>query len=256
MKTILGIMMAGAMLLAPAVQAEPADMAAAVAMADRNERDTALDESRQPVAVIGFLGLETGDTALDVFAGGGYYSELMARAVGPDGFVLAQNPPSVIERFELAPVYALRDFGGRIPNAAQLPLAFDDFVLPPQSVDFALFHMVFHDLWFVQEPQLPAIDRDRFIAHLYDAMRPGGIVGIVDHVGSAGSDPVAEVAARHRIDPAVIRQVMEDAGFLLEEESDLLRNPDDDHQASVFDPAIRGHTDRIVYRFRKPGDGG
>lgn len=245
-----------ALALATPALAEPAAVAAAVANSDRGEADTALDESREPVRVLEFLGLESGDVALDIFAGGGYYSELMARAVGPDGFVLAQNPPSAIERFELAPVYAQRGFGERIANAAQFKLAFDDFVLPPESIDFALFHMVFHDLWFVQEPQLPAIDRDRFLSRLYQSMRLGGIVGIVDHVGHAGMDPAEEVAARHRIDPAVIRTAMEDAGFVLEEESDILRNPEDDHETSVFDPAIRGHTDRIVYRFRKPGDGG
>lgn len=257
MRKILGAMLAAAMLMAamPAA-AEPADVAGAFAMDDRAEQDTALDESRQPVAVLGFLGIEQGDVVLDVLAGGGYYSELMARAVGPQGFVLAQNPPGVISQFNIAPIFEGRGVGAdRLPNVASLPLSFDDFVLPPESVDFALFHMVFHDLWNESEA-MPRTEPQPFVDRLYMAMRPGGIVGIVDHVGAAGVDPREEVLARHRIDPAVIRQVMEDAGFVLEEESDLLRNPDDDYTASVFDPSVRGQTDRVVYRFRKPGDGG
>ena len=256
MRKILGAMLAAAMLMAamPAA-AEPADVAGAFAMDDRAEQDTALDESRQPVAVLGFLGLEYGDVALDVMAGGGYYSELMARAVGPEGFVLAHNPPGVVSQFNIEQIFAGRGIGvDRVPNAASLPLAFDDFVLPPESVDFALFHMVFHDLWHEAE-SLPRTEPEPFLARLYAAMRPGAIVGIVDHVGPAGVDTRAEVAETHRIDPTVIRQVMENAGFVFEEELSLLRNPDDDHEASVFDPAIRGQTDRVVYRFRRPGRG-
>ena len=81
---------------------------------------------------------------------------------------------------------------------------------------------------------------------------PGGVVGIVDHVGIEGADPAEETARAHRIDPAVIRSMMTDAGFVLDGEADFLRNPEDDHQMNVFDPEIRGNTDRIVYRFRKP----
>ena len=241
---------------APAA-AEPADVAAAVAAEGRAEQDTSLDESRQPAQVLAFLGLEQGDIALDMLAGGGYYTELMARAVGPEGYVLGQNNPPLIERFNLAQVFEARGYGGeRVPNAAQFNIPFGEFVLPPDSIDFTLFHMVFHDLWYIDEENgFPEIDPALVIARIYRATRPGGIVGIVDHVGVNAEDPRAESAATHRISPDVVRAVMTEAGFVLEEEAGFLRNPEDDGTTSVFDPSIRGRTDRFVYRFRKPESG-
>jgi predicted methyltransferase len=84
-------------------------------------------------------------------------------------------------------------------------------------------------------------------------VKPGGIVGVVDHVAAAGGDTRQVVDKLHRIDPAVIRADFEQAGFVLDGESDLLRNSGDDHSKLVFDPSVRGKTDRVVYRFRKPG---
>ncbi|MCA1748276.1 MAG: class I SAM-dependent methyltransferase [Parasphingopyxis sp.] len=235
------------------VQAEPAAVEAAVANADRSEPDTAMDESRQPAAVLQFLGLEEGDRVLDVMAGGGYYTELMARAVGPEGHVVGQNPPGVVEAYSLGPVFERRGYGAeRLPNAERLDVEFADAAFEPNSFDFALFHMVLHDLWHENPPALPRTEPADFLAALYTGMKPGGIVGVVDHVGTDAADPRGEVGRLHRIDPQVVRAAMEEAGFVHEEESDLLRNPEDTHEVNVFDPAIRGRTDRFVYRFRKP----
>lgn len=233
--------------------AEPADVATAVAQADRSERDTALDESRQPAAVLAFLGLETGDHVLDVMAGGGYYTELMARAVGPEGHVVGHNPPGIVEAFSLGPVFEMRGYGAeRLPNAEAMSAEFAEADFEPNSFDFALFHMVLHDMWHENPPRLPRTDPAIFLAELFEAMKPGGIVGVVDHVGTDAEDPRGEVARLHRIDPGVVRTAMEAAGFVLEEESDMLRNAEDTHELNVFDEAIRGSTDRFVYRFRKP----
>ena len=83
-------------------------------------------------------------------------------------------------------------------------------------------------------------------------MKPGAVIGIIDHVAAAGGDTRQIVEKLHRIDPAIVRADFEKAGFVLEESSDLLRNPDDDHSLLVFDPKIRGKTDRFMFRFRKP----
>ncbi len=254
MRLFSSIAVAGVLLMSAPLAAEPADVAAAVANPDRGEPDLALDESRQPEAVLAFLGLEQGDSVLDVFAGGGYYTELMARAVGPEGFVLGLNPPLAREAFNLGPVFEARNYGERVPNAAEFNLAFADFVLPPESVDFTLFHLVFHDLWFVNEPTLPAVDQHVFLERLYAATKPGGIVGIVDHVGVNAADPAAEAAAVHRISPTVVRTAMTNAGFEFVEEAEFLANADDDAATSVFDPSIRGRTNRFVYRFRRPAE--
>ena len=230
--------------------AEPADVAAAMA-AERPEADLALDESRDPAAVHAFLGLETGDDALDVVAGTGYYTEIMARAVGPEGRVVSHNPPTVISEYNLRPVLDARYGADRLPNVEERNFAFADTQLGRNRFDFVLMHLVYHDL-YTETPAMPHTDPGTFLAYLFEAVKPGGIVGIVDHVGIANSDPREEAMRAHRIDPAEIVVMMENAGFELEEESDMFRNPADDHQANVFDPAIRGRTDRMVYRFRKP----
>jgi predicted methyltransferase len=96
------------------------------------------------------------------------------------------------------------------------------------------------------------MDPNQWLKAVYDAMKPGATVGIVDHVANPGGDTRETVEKLHRIDPAVIKADFERAGFVLEEQSDLLRNPADDHSLLVFDPKIRGNTDRAIFRFRKP----
>ena len=105
--------------------------------------------------------------------------------------------------------------------------------------------------WQSDKFGIPRTDPDAFVKTLYAATKPGGIVGIIDHVGPAG-DTRAVVDKLHRIDPAVVKADFLRAGFVLEAQSPLLANPADDHSKLVFDPAIRGKTDRFLYRFRKP----
>ncbi|MGJ8536209.1 MAG: class I SAM-dependent methyltransferase, partial [Parasphingopyxis sp.] len=255
MRKYLVTICAAIFLMAPAIApGAPAEVEAALANPDRAEQDRTQDGARQAVRVLTFLGLEQGDRVFDFVTAGGYYSELMARAVGPEGFVFAHNTPGLITRFGLRETLDARGYGTRIPNSVSYEYEADALPLEPNSIDFALFNMVFHDLWFVAaEGEAPlSSDPDAFVAHLYTAMAPGGIVGIIDHVGLAGSDPAEETQRAHRVDPAVVRTMMSQAGFVLEGEADFFRNPADDHQLNVFNPAIRGQTDRIVYRFRKP----
>jgi predicted methyltransferase len=114
-------------------------------------------------------------------------------------------------------------------------------------------HLVYHDLyWESAKYKVPRVDPSAFLKSLYAATKPGGIVGVIDHVGAAG-DTRAVVDTLHRIDPAVIKADFKAAGFVLEAESPLLRAAGDDIAKLVFDPAVRGKTDRVVYRFRKPG---
>lgn len=238
--------------------AAPADVEAALANTDRNEEDRGQDETRQPARLLSFLGLEQGDRAFDFVAAGGYYSELMARAVGSEGVVMAHNMPSLVAQFGMREGLDARGYGTRIPNAVPYEYEIDEAAFEPNSIDFALFNMVFHDFWFLPAESEAPISSDpaAFLAALYGGMAPGGIVGIVDHVGLEGSDPAEETLRAHRIDPAIIRSMMTEAGFVLDGEADFLRNPEDDHQMNVFNPEIRGQTDRVVYRFRKPGGEG
>jgi len=232
-----------------AARAAPASVASAVAAPGRPEAARALDEGRRPAEVLRFLGLEAGDRALDVMAGNGYYTEIMARAVGPKGTVVALEPPVFLDDKGRADWAKLRE---RAPNASVLVQMPGEMALAPASFDFALLHLVYHDFyWESDRYKFPRMDPDAALRKLHAAMKPGGVVGVVDHAGAPG-DARQAADKVHRIDPETIKADFARAGFVLEAESDLLRNPADDRSKLVFDPAVRGKTDRVVYRFRKP----
>ena len=241
-----------ALALAPATAlAAPADVASAVAAPGRPAEAVALDEVRRPAEVLSWLGLERGDRVLDYFAGTGYYTEIMARAVGPEGLVVAWNSPFFAASERIRP--ATTAVHERSPNAVFVATPATALSFPPESFDFVLLHLVYHDAyWESAQYQVPRIDPAIVTRALFEATRPGGIVGVIDHVAPAGGDTRTVVEATHRIDPAVIRADFERAGFVFDGESDLLRNREDDYSKNVFDPSIRGRTDRVVYRFRRP----
>lgn len=234
---------------APALAQKPADYAAAVSAPGRSADDIALDASRKPAEVLAFFGLKKGMTAADIMAGGGYYSDLMARVVGPKGKVIGYEPTQFSDDKEKARWDALI---ARQPNISFAPYPFDGFAAPKNSLDFVLLHMVYHDLyWESEKYKVPRTDPAAFLRTLYAATKPGGIVGVVDHVALPG-DTRATVEKMHRIDPETVKKDFLAAGFVLEAESPLLHQAGDDHTKLVFDPAVRGHTDRFVFRFRKP----
>ena len=223
---------------------------AAVAASDRPATQTALDAGRKPAEVLGFLGLKPGMAAADIMAGTGYYSEIMANAVGPKGKVIAFEPEQFMADPRAQKPWA--DLKARRANVVLTPYPFDKFTAAPASLDFTLLHLTYHDLyWESAQYKVPRTDPAAFLAELYKATKPGGIVGVVDHVALPG-DTRATVEKLHRIDPAVVKADFKAAGFVLEGESDLLREPGDDHAKLVFGPSVRGKTDRFVFRFRKP----
>ena len=250
MRRIATLMAALLLASASAVQAAPADVAAGVAATGRTAEAVKLDESRKPAAVLGFLGLEQGNSALDLMTGSGYYAEIMGKAVGPAGSVTAWEPASF---YDDKAKKALGELTGRVPNVRLLVSPAEQLVLPANSFDFVLMHMVYHDFyWQSAQYKWPRLEPQAVLGKVFAATRPGGVVGVVDHVAAAGGDTREVVDKLHRIDPAVIRADFEQAGFIFDGESDLLRNPADDRSKLVFDPAVRSRTDRIVYRFRKP----
>jgi predicted methyltransferase len=242
--------LASLLVLPMAGQAAPADVAEAVAARGRPAQAVELDKSRRPAEVLGFLKLDEGERVLDLFTGSGYYAEIMARAVGPEGAVVAWEPSNFYDESARKNWSELQD---RVPNVELLVTPANAISLPPDSFDFVLMHMIYHDLyWQSEKYQFPRLNPDAVLEQIYSATKPGGIVGVVDHVAAAGGDTRSVVDQLHRIDPAVIRADFERAGFVLDGESDLLRNPQDDLAKLVFDPAVRGRTDRVIYRFRKP----
>lgn len=221
-----------------------------LAIEGRAAADIKQDEGRKPVETLQFLGFKKGMTALDYMTGGGYYAEIMAKAVGPKGKVVAWNPAGFAASDPIKAKWA--DIAVRAPAISYASGPFDSWSAPAKSYDFALFHLVYHDLyWQSDRFNVPKTDPDAVLKRLYVAMKPGGIVGVVDHVGAKG-DTRTTVDAVHRIDPEVVKADFARAGFKLVGESQHLRTKDDDYTKNVFDPALRGKTDRFVFKFRKP----
>ena len=228
----------------------PPGIAPAVAMSDRPAEARALDASRRPYEVLKFLGLKRGDRVLDVMTGSGYYAEIIGNSIGSYGTVLAMEPPVFADA---ASRTAFAQLVKRVPNVALAEVMPAELDPPADAYDFVMMHLVYHDLyWSSDKLKFPRMDPDAFLRRLFKAVRPGGIVGVVDHAAAPGGDTRAVADAFHRIDPAVVKADFARAGFKLEAEGDLLANPADDHSRSVFDAAMKGKTDRMVLRFRKP----
>ena len=234
-----------------ALMAAPADVAAAVAnSAARTPDNVKLDEGRKPTEVLDFFKLEQGMRVIDMFGANKYWAEIIAPAVAPTGTVVVWQPMQFLNdkrRAEFA------EFTARQPNVVLLSSQFETPLIGTNQYDFMIMNLDYHDVyWESAERKITRMEPQAWLKRLYDAMKPGAMVGIIDHVAAAGGDTRQVVDKLHRIDPAVVKADFEKAGFVLEESSDLLRNPADDHSLLVFDEKIRGKTDRFMFRFRKP----
>lgn len=223
---------------------------AAVTNASRPDEDRTRDAGRKPAEVLEFMGIEPGMTVLDMFSGGGWYAEVIAHVVGESGRVIAHSNQAyknfvgnaLEDRFET----------GRVPQAEILMAENNHLELEADSLDAVMLAQSFHDLYHSDvENGWELMDAPAFLAELMTGLKPGGIVAIVDHAAAAGA-PSETGDTLHRIDPALVIARMEAAGFVLDGQSDILRNPDDDVSKVVFAPEIRGKTDRFVMRFSKP----
>lgn len=245
-----------ALLAVPLVAKQPvgANIAAAVAAPGRPAEQVKLDESRQPAKVLAFEGLKPGDQVADIMAGEGYYTEIMARVVGPQGHVTAFDPVQFDDGTGKSAA-AWDALKARNANVTFTRFPFESFAAPANAFSFVMIHLNCHDFyWESAKFKIPRIEPASFLETLYASVKPGGTVAVIDHVGPAG-DTRAIVENMHRIDPDVVKADFLKAGFVLDGSSDMLRNPADDHSLGVFNPAIRGKTDRVVFRFKKPKKG-
>lgn len=231
---------------------DSAAIAAAIASSARSEADRAEDVYRRPQAVLEAAQLRPGMRVVDFLPGRGYYTELIARTVGPRGATVAWFPPQ-LARF--ADAIDARLQGGRLPGALKSTVDLGDFAARLGPLDAALLILVYHDLYV--PPREGDMAPPRFgtaaevVATLYAALRPGGIVLVEDHVAAAGADPVVAAGTLHRIDPAVIRRDFEAGGFVYDGASDALRNSADDLSKPMFQAMVPHMTDRVLLRFRK-----
>lgn len=235
----------------PAAEPQPLSLyAAAVANDARTAQDRARDAARKPAEVLEFLGITENMTVLDMFSGGGYYSEILASLVGPGGKVIAHSNEAYLKF--VGAEFNARYESERLPGVEILMAENNELSLAPDSLDAIMLVLSYHDFFNDDaENGWPLIDVPALLQEFHNGLKPGGIIGIIDHYAEAGA-PAETGNTLHRIDPAIVIAGMEAAGFLLEEQSDLLRNPDDDLGRSVFDPELRGKTDRFLMRFRKP----
>lgn len=217
----------------------------------RPQEDLARDPTEKAAEVLQFFSVKPGMLVLDLNAATGYYTELLARAVGPQGHVIAHNHPGAEAMLGDALQRRYRDH--RLSNVETLQARHNDLHLAPQNLDFVLMSMVYHDTYW-QSPGVDwgPVDRQAMLRTLYEALKPGGVIGVIDHAANEGRDPRITATALHRIDPQIVRRDFLRAGFVLDAESNLLCNANDAHQRGVFDPAIQGHTDRFVMRFVQP----
>lgn len=222
---------------------------AAVDNPARSEGDRARDAGRKPAEVLEFFGIREGMTVLDMFSGGGYYSEIIAALVGDGGKVIAHTNEAYLGF--VGEEFRTRYANDRLPNVEILMAENNEMSLEAESLDAIMLVLTYHDFVIDDADNgWPLIDVPALLAEFHKSLKPGGIVGIVDHYAASGS-PAESGNTLHRIDPALVIAGMAAAGFELQEHSNMLRNPDDDHTRSVFEPDMRGRTDRFVMRFGK-----
>jgi len=221
----------------------------ALSGSDREVTDFVRDAVRKPVEVLDFLGVRPGMQVLDVYAAGGYYTFILSKAVGEDGTVYAQNTPRGLrfeeDRQEISQGEALeaKIQQGNLTNVTHLVESIDELSIAPESLDAIMVVQILHDYYN------PNPDRaTELLSQLKVLLKPGGIVGVIDHAGEAGR----ENRRFHRMEKTQAVSVAEQAGFLIAGDSDLLHNPNDRHVRSIFDPMLNRNTDRFLLKLQKP----
>lgn len=233
------------MVAAPALaQAPSASLKAAIADPGRPAADVAKDAARKPAEILAFAGVKPGQKVADFIMGGGYFTRILAKAVGPTGKVYAYQPAEFIA-FRAAYGDEQKAASAPYPNVVPLSdsLATLRFAEP---LDLVFTSQNYHDMHL---KAVPAGSAELILAGLKASLKPGGTLLVIDHVANPGVLDAPDTL--HRIDPAVMRAEIEKAGFKFDGESTLLRNAEDPHTALVFSPAIRGKTDQVIYRFKK-----
>jgi len=228
----------------PIPEAQMPQFIKAAVAADRPAEDKQLDAGRQPEQMLAFFGIAPGQKVADLFAGGGYTTELLSRVVGPTGTVYSQNPPFP-ERFKkIGATWQARLKNPALKNVVPVQKPFDapDLLpVPPDSLDAVTMNMNYHDMVLLK------IDRAKVNAAVFKALRPGGYYDIVDHSAKDGSG--LKDIQLHRIDEKIVIDEIEEAGFKPAGASSALRHPDDDRTWNVFKK--RGQTDRFMLKFEK-----
>ncbi|HKA46129.1 MAG TPA: methyltransferase domain-containing protein [Burkholderiales bacterium] len=233
----LALLVAGCVATAP-----PPNYSDIIAAPDRTEADRKNDERRKPDELLAFTGARPGMKVLDMGAGGGYSTELIARSVAPGGTVYSQSPADMFANAKKA--YEERARRPAMKNAVRVERPFDD-PLPPGvgDLDLITFFFFYHDtVWL-------GVDRQKMNRRMFEVLKPGGLLVLADHSARPG-EGVSVAKNLHRIEESVVRRELEAAGFQFVSEARFLRNPDDPRTAQVQKNPVSN--DEFVLKFRKP----
>jgi predicted methyltransferase len=224
-------------------RAQPApDYAAIIAAPDRRDADRDIDKRRDPAKLLAFTGARPGMKVLDMGAGGGYSTELMARAVAPGGVVYGQNVPNPSQKSKA--IFDERMKTAAMKSVTPLFRSFDD-PAPPEvrDLDLITFFFAYHDVTYME------VDRAVMNKKLFSVLKPGGMLVIADHSAAAGAG-TGVGKSLHRIEEAALRREVEAAGFKLVGEADFLRRPGDTRDFPSTRPT--GPVDEFVLKFQRP----
>jgi predicted methyltransferase len=248
-RTLMLALAASAALAAASASAAPSPaVTAALADPARPPDEKARDDTRKAAEVVEFAQVKPGDRVADLFPGGGYFTHIFAKVVGPKGEVygVVRQANKGSDALGANPAF---------PNIRIAAQPWEDFK-PKDKLDVVFNSQFYHDLFNPEYgsdgggPEGVA----KVNKAIFNALKPGGVYVIVDHAGRPGTG-YGEMNTLHRIEESVVKDELTKAGFVLEAESEVLRNPADPKTANVFDPSIRGKTDQFVLRFRKPKQG-
>ncbi len=224
-------------------------LAEALRAPERDLSDRLRDSVRKPIEVLEFLGVDTGMSVLDIYAAGGYYTLILSKAVGITGRVYAQNTPRGL-RFEedrsditQGEVLEAKILANNLINVVRVDRPVIDMALQPGSFDVVLVSQIFHDYHNSNPGRAQAV-----LNEIMTALKPGGVLGMIDHVGEAGQNN----RRLHRMQKTDAIAAAEQAGFVLDAESNLLANPNDNYRRSIFDPMLNRGTDQFLLRLKKP----
>lgn len=210
--------------------------------------DKSNDSRRKVALVMTFAEVKPGQKVLELIPGSGYFTRVFSAVVGPQGHVYTVWPNEYAK--EDAEDVAASQKLAADPHYANVSVLTQpaNQLSAPEPVDLVFTSQNYHDY---PDKFMGKVDPAVLNKQVFDALKPGGLWVVIDHVAPAGSG-MADTDTLHRIDPAIVKKQVEAAGFMFDGQSNALRNPNDPHTIKVFDKSIRGHTDQFIYRFRKP----
>ncbi|WP_144394763.1 class I SAM-dependent methyltransferase [Pleionea sediminis] len=220
--------------------------ASAIDLTLRSPEDLTRDKTSHPEKIIELVGVKPGDSVLDFLGGGGYYSELISRAVGPSGSVTLHNNKAYLPY--IGKELEKRLANNRLNNVSKIISEVDNFKLGSAKYDSVFFVLGFHDLFYKDNGW--DVTFDKAIPQLYKALKPGGKLLIIDHESLPGRGK-NDAQNLHRIESVFARKQLEESGFKLINSSDVLVNTNDPMNVSVFEKDLRRKTNRFVYVFVK-----